>query len=80
MTLDKMSVSTKISLINQQKRQTHFFGKSLSLLGPLVPLISFYLFGLKISIFVILQGENLFLVLLLIHPFVFLFLLLLQQV
>jgi len=48
MTLDKMSVSTKTSLINQQKRQTQFFGKILSLLGPLVPLISFYLFGLML--------------------------------
>ena len=49
MTLDKMSASTKTSLINQQKGQTHFLGKILSLLGPLVPLISFYLFGLKIK-------------------------------
>jgi hypothetical protein len=57
MTLDKMSVSTKMSLINQQKRQTHFFGKSLSLLGPLVPLISFYLFGLKIKISYLLKEK-----------------------
>ncbi len=57
MTLDKMSASTKISLINQQKRQTHFLGKILSLLGPLVPLISFYLFGLKIKISYLLKEK-----------------------
>ena len=58
MTPDKRSVSTKTSLINQQKGQTHFLGKILALLWPLVPLIIFYLFGLKIKNSISIKGED----------------------